>query len=104
MLGCLAGSDLIFGGARNTSTTPNLGQCTFEYSGAAVLLSAGLWTPVIGSLLVTLLDLTGIVAGSRDPWICILLGTFGICLALLGPKAWSADARLFGWKRIDLRD
>ena len=25
-------------------------------------------------------------------------------LVLLGPGAWSVDARLFGWKRIDIRD
>jgi hypothetical protein len=31
-------------------------------------------------------------------------GTIGAGLALLGPGAWSVDARLFGWKRIDVRD
>ena len=34
----------------------------------------------------------------------LLLGTLGAALALLGPGAWSADARLFGWKRMDIRD
>ena len=39
-----------------------------------------------------------------DPWTYILLGSIGIALALLGPGAWSIDARIFGWKRIDIRD
>jgi hypothetical protein len=36
----------------------------------------------------------------HDPWIHILLGTLGCALAMLGPGAWSIDARLFGRKRI----
>jgi putative oxidoreductase len=31
------------------------------------------------------------------------LGALGAALALLGPGAWSVDARLFGWKRLDIR-
>jgi putative oxidoreductase len=33
-----------------------------------------------------------------------LLAAIGAALALLGPGAWSVDARLFGWRRIDVRD
>jgi uncharacterized membrane protein YphA (DoxX/SURF4 family) len=32
----------------------------------------------------------------------ILLATLGTAVALLGPGAWSVDARLFGWKRINI--
>jgi putative oxidoreductase len=39
-----------------------------------------------------------------NPWTCILLGTLGAALALLGPGAWSVGARLFGWKRIRIPD
>jgi len=31
-----------------------------------------------------------------------MLATLAIALALIGPGAWSVDARLFGWKRIDI--
>jgi hypothetical protein len=39
-----------------------------------------------------------------DPLTHILLVTLGAALALVGPGAWSVDARLFGWKRINIRN
>jgi putative oxidoreductase len=69
---------------------------------AGILLVAGLWTPVSGSLLAALELWNWISANPADPWPNILLATIGAALALLGPGAWSVDARLFGWKRIDL--
>ena len=68
---------------------------------AAALLLAGLWTPIAGAL-AALVELLGIASHIGDPWTYVLLATFGICLALLGPGAWSVDAYLFGWKRIDI--
>ena len=67
---------------------------------AAAFLLAGLWTPIAGGLV-------GVLAVWRvfrhaDPTACILLATIGASLALLGPGAWSVDARLFGWKRIEI--
>jgi putative oxidoreductase len=71
--------------------------------GAGLLLFAGLWTPIAGAL-VAVIALWNAFSQPGDPWTNIMLGTFGAALALLGPGAWSVDARLFGWKRIDLRD
>jgi len=70
---------------------------------AGVTLVAGLWTPVAGSL-VGILALWRVVSQPSDPWACVFLATIGVALALLGPGAWSVDARLFGWRRIDVRD
>lgn len=69
---------------------------------AGILLLGGLWTPIAGSL-VAALGAWQSVTQPGDPWANIFLGTIGIGLALLGPGEWSMDARLFGWKRIDVR-
>jgi uncharacterized membrane protein YphA (DoxX/SURF4 family) len=71
--------------------------------GAGLLLIAGLWTPIVGTL-VAVIEVWKIFLIPGNLWIYILLGTLGAALALLGPGGWSVDARLFGWKRIDLRD
>lgn len=67
---------------------------------AGLLLVAGLWTPIAGAL-VAIVSLSKAFSETGDPWPNILLGTISAALALLGPGAWSVDARLFGWKRID---
>jgi hypothetical protein len=36
-----------------------------------------------------------------NPWIPIVLATFGGTVAMIGPGAWSIDARLFGRKHIE---
>jgi uncharacterized membrane protein YphA (DoxX/SURF4 family) len=72
-------------------------------AGLGLLLIAGLWTPVAGALaaLDALLNGFSSPAGLRY-W--VLLAAVGIALALLGPGAWSIDAKLFGWKRIEIGD
>lgn len=70
--------------------------------GDGLLLVAGLWTPVVGSLVIPL-SIWEIFIGHESPFSVILLSAMGVALALVGPGAFSIDARLFGLKRIDLK-
>ena len=84
---------------------PKLGPAIFQLLAivAGLLLLAGLWTPIAGALAAVIYGWE-IFSAPGDLWTKILLGTLCVALALLGPGAWSVDARLFGWKRIDVRD
>jgi len=68
--------------------------------GAGILLVAGLWTPIAGTI-VALIELWKIFAIPNDAWAYLFAATLAAALAMIGPGAWSLDARLFGWKRID---
>ena len=70
--------------------------------GLGTLLIAGLGTQIAAALLAV--DALWNVFSSAHPWSWILLAAIGAALALLGPGAWSVDARLFGWKRLEFRD
>jgi uncharacterized membrane protein YphA (DoxX/SURF4 family) len=69
---------------------------------AGLFLCAGLWTPIAG-VATTIIGLGGVFSRS-DPWSQLQLAILGTGLAMLGPGAWSVDARLFGRKRINLSD
>jgi hypothetical protein len=68
---------------------------------SGLFLLAGLWTPIAGTL-VAVIEVWKIFLHVGDPWVYILLATLGVALALLGPGGWSVDARLFGWKRVEI--
>ena len=66
----------------------------------AILLLVGLWTPIVGTL-IAVIELWVALTHASDPWIPIILATFGGTAAMIGPGAWSIDARLFGRKHIE---
>lgn len=69
--------------------------------GAGLLLLAGLWTPIAGTL-VAIVEIWSALSGLNLLENSILLATIGATLAVLGPGSRSIDARLFGRKRIDV--
>jgi uncharacterized membrane protein YphA (DoxX/SURF4 family) len=67
--------------------------------GMGILLLAGLWTPMVGAM-ISGRELWIAFSGGGDPWMPIVLATVGATLAMIGPGAWSLDARLFGRRQI----
>jgi len=70
---------------------------------AGILFIVGLWTPMAG-VLVVIVESWSIFSRTGDLRNCVALATFGAALAMLGPGVRSIDARLFGRKRIDIRE
>jgi putative oxidoreductase len=69
------------------------------FSGFGLLLVAGLWTPIAAGL-IACGALWDAIVHPANRYYCAMIAVLGIALALLGPGAWSVDARIFGWKRL----
>jgi putative oxidoreductase len=69
---------------------------------AGLFLLAGLWTPVAG-VVASLAQAWLILTGVHEPLIAVVSGTLGATIAMIGPGAWSIDARIFGRKHIGTR-
>ena len=70
--------------------------------GIGMLLALGLWTQFAAALLVA--DALWHVYAHGPAFRWMLLAAIGAALMLIGPGAWSIDARRFGWRRVELRD
>lgn len=81
--------------------TPEAGLMIPEITEAVLglFIVAGLWTPIVGAL-VAVVELWIALAAGSDIWMSLMLAVLGGTLALIGPGAWSIDARLFGRKHI----
>ena len=105
LLRLLAGSGLLYGGFVSSRYALNTAQMVLPVLAAAsgAMLVMGLFTPF-----------AGIMAAAVEVWIAfshpgyrwpqIGLAGLTLSLAMIGPGAWSIDARLFGRKQIDLSE
>lgn len=72
-------------------------------SAGGILLLVGMWTPAAGTL-VAVVEMWAIFIGAPEPWFSAMMATMGATLAMIGPGAWSVDARIFGRKHIETGD
>ena len=68
-------------------------------SGLAVLIVAGLWTPATGGIVAAIQVWIAWMRPGNEAW-ALVLATLAGTLAMIGPGAWSIDARIFGRKHI----
>ena len=72
---------------------------------AGILLITGLYTPVAGAIIVLAeasAAFSPALANHAEPWTRIFLAALGASVAMIGPGAWSVDARRFGRKVFEI--
>lgn len=104
LLRVLGGAPAVVGGITALLSEPGLPASWMHVIGVTggSLLLVGFWTPIGGALQALaqgyLALRNGGVEASR-----LISGAIAVSLIMLGPGAWSVDARLYGRKRIDVR-
>jgi uncharacterized membrane protein YphA (DoxX/SURF4 family) len=107
LLRLLTGLALICFGIANAQEVPTLVIGFLQMIGvvAGIFILVGLWTPVVGTV-VTIINLSTAFAHYSFHFgelrFLVIQAVLGAALAMIGPGAWSIDARLFGRKHIDL--
>jgi putative oxidoreductase len=68
---------------------------------AGMFLLVGLWTPIVGAI-VAITELWIVLLLPQDLRLHVLQAVFSMGLAMIGPGVWSVDARLYGWRRVEI--
>ena len=97
----LAGGALLYYGASVLAEAPHFELAVPQIVGAAcgILILAGLWTPLAGTVAAAV-EVWIALSHPKDMWTPVALAVLAASLAMIGPGAWSLDARLFGRKQI----
>ena len=98
----LAGAVLLYQGITCVSSTTACALIVPQAVGAVAgaFLLIGLWTPVAGTL-VAMADAWLVWSSAGNAASSVLLAVLGGTLAMIGPGAWSIDARVFGRRHIE---
>ena len=99
----IIGIVLVYRGVEALQSRPTSGHhvvCAIAIL-AALFLLIGLRTSLAGFVLAAT-EVWRAMAQPGDPWVHLLLGSLAAALAMIGPGAWSVDAYLSGWKRIEV--
>ena len=98
----LAGGALIYCGVASMTAAHQVELEAPRILGAVlgILLLAGLWTPLAGAV-TAVVEAWIAFSNPGKLWMPLAMAVLGASLAMIGPGAWSLDARLFGRKRIE---
>ena len=99
LLRLLTGGALIYHSAMSAEAHTGLVVLQIVGAAAGLLILGGLWTPLAG----VLAAIVEVWIGLSQPGIrssALIFATLGISLAMIGPGAWSIDARLYGRKQL----
>ena len=101
LLRLLAGGGLLFGVIASAwFGRDHLTVLLVIAAGAGILLLMGLYTPMAG-VASAITEAWVALSHPQNLWPPIVLIVLGLSLALIGPGAFSMDARLYGRKQID---
>lgn len=101
LLRLVAGVPLLyFAIVHRTTNTDLVSFARLLAAAGAFFLIIGLWTPIAGAV-IALVEWWMTFSHVGNPLIAFLLAALAAGLAMIGPGAWSFDARLFGRKQIE---
>ena len=105
LLRLLAGMGLLDGGIMSARSSMGTAQMVPSLLAAVfgAMLIVGLFTPFAG-IMAAAIEVWIAISHPGYRWPQIGLAGLTLSLAMIGPGAWSIDARLFGRKQIDLSE